>query len=80
MKIGLVPVNVGVHNMEQMVGLAQKAESVGLESLWTFEHVIIPDDYSSKYPYADDGKMPVTPTTNFVDPLVAIAALAGHKK
>ncbi len=80
MKIGLVPVNVGVHNMEQMVGLAQKAESVGLESLWTFEHVIIPDDYSSKYPYADDGKMPVTPTTNFVDPLVAIAALAGHTK
>jgi probable F420-dependent oxidoreductase len=76
MKIGLAPVNVGVRNMEQMVALAQKAESVGVESLWTFEHVIIPDDYASKYPYARDGKMPVTPTTNFVDPIVSIAALA----
>ena len=55
MKIGLAPVNVGVRNIEQMVGVAQKAESVGLESLWTFEHVILPDDYSSKYPYAPDG-------------------------
>jgi probable F420-dependent oxidoreductase len=78
MKIGLIPVNVGVRDMEQMAGLAKKAESVGFESLWTFEHVVIPDDYDSKYPYSNDGKMPVTSTTNFVDPLISIAALASE--
>jgi probable F420-dependent oxidoreductase len=76
MKIGLVPVNVGVPNVEGMVALAQKAEAVGLESVWTFEHAIVPNDYSSKYPYSADGKMGVTPNTNFVDPLIALSAIA----
>ena len=29
MKIGLIPVNVGVKSVDQMVGLAQYAESLG---------------------------------------------------
>ncbi len=76
MKIGIIPVNVGVASVDAMVGLAQKAESVGLESVWTFEHAIVPDDYQSKYPYSADGKMGVTPDTNFVDPLVALSVVA----
>jgi probable F420-dependent oxidoreductase len=76
MKLGLVPVNVGVPNVDFMVALAQKAEAVGLESVWTFEHVIVPNDYQSRYPYSADGKMGVTPDTNFVDPLVALSAVA----
>ena len=76
MKIGLIPVNVGVSSVDAMVGLARKAESVGVESLWTFEHAIVPNDYSSKYPYSADGKMGVTPETNFVDPLIALSAIA----
>jgi probable F420-dependent oxidoreductase len=80
MKIGLVPVNVGVPNVEAMVALAQKAEAVGLESVWTFEHAIVPNDYSSKYPYSADGKMGVTPDTNFVDPLVALSTIAQATK
>jgi probable F420-dependent oxidoreductase len=80
MKIGLVPVNVGVPNVEAMVALAQKAEAVGLESVWTFEHAIVPNDYSSKYPYSADGKIGVTPDTNFVDPLVALSTIAQATK
>jgi probable F420-dependent oxidoreductase len=80
MKIGLVPVNVGVPNVEAMVALAQKAEAVGLESVWTFEHAIVPNDYSSEYPYSADGKMGVTPDTNFVDPLIALSAIAQATK
>lgn len=76
MKIGLIPVNVGVQSAEQMVGLAQKAESAGVESVWTFEHAIVPLDYSSKYPYSPNGKMGVTPETNFIDPLIALTAVA----
>ena len=57
MKFGLIPVNLGVQNLEQMVGLAQLAEGSGFESVWTFEHVVVPVDYESKYPYNDSGKM-----------------------
>ena len=78
MKIGLVPVNVGVGSVENIVGFAKKAEEVGVESLWTFEHVIVPENYESKYPYDRSGKMGVTPETNFIDPLIALATIAAH--
>ena len=76
MKISIIPINVGVSSVDAMIGLARKAEDVGVESLWTFEHAIVPNDYSSKYPYSADGKMGVTPETNFVDPLIALSAIA----
>jgi probable F420-dependent oxidoreductase len=44
------------------------------------EHVVVPVDYKSKYPYSPDGKMGVTPETNFVDPLVALTAIAANTK
>jgi probable F420-dependent oxidoreductase len=77
MKIGIIPVNIGVQSVDQMVGLSRHAESLGYESVWTFEHVIVPLDYRSKYPYNASGKMGATPETNFVDPLIALAAIAG---
>jgi alkanesulfonate monooxygenase SsuD/methylene tetrahydromethanopterin reductase-like flavin-dependent oxidoreductase (luciferase family) len=61
-----------------MIGLAQLAESVGIESVWTFEHMIVPEDYASKYPYSTDGKMGARPDTNFVDPLIGLTAIAAH--
>ena len=76
MKFALIPVNVGVSSVEQMIGMAQAAEKAGVESVWTFEHVIVPNDYSSKYPYSPNGKMGTTPETNFVDPLIALTAVA----
>lgn len=80
LKVGLVPVNVGVPGVEAMLAIAEKAEQIGVESLWTFEHVVVPVDYKSKYPYSADGKMGVTPETNFVDPLVALTAIAARTR
>lgn len=76
MKIGLIPVNVGAGSAKQLVAVARKAEDVGIESVWTFEHVVVPVDYESKYPYSPNGKMGTSPETNFVDPLIALAAIA----
>jgi len=76
MKIGIIPVNVGVQSVEKMVELAVLAEQSGIESLWTFEHVIVPVDYASKYPYSPNGKMGTTPETNFIDPLIALSVIA----
>ena len=80
MKIGLIPVNVGVPNGEAVVGMAELAERVGFESVWTFEHTMVPIDYASKYPYAPSGKMGAEPETVFVDPLIALAAVAARTR
>ncbi len=78
MKVGLIPVNMGVEHVDQMIAIAQKAESVGIESVWTFEHVIVPVDYESKYPYNASGKMGAPPETNMIDPLIALTAIAAN--
>ncbi len=80
MKFGIVPVNIGVASAEQMITIAQTAEDSGFESVWTFEHVIVPVDYQSKYPYAASGKMGAAPETPFVDPLIALTAIAARTK
>ena len=80
MKFGLIPVNIGAQNAEQMIGMAQLAEAKGYESVWTFEHVIVPIDYQSKYPYNASGKMGADPEANFIDPLLALTAIASSTK
>lgn len=80
MKLGLIPVNVGFKSAEQVVGTAVAAEEAGFESVWTFEHAIVPVEYESKYPYAPSGKMGAAPETNFIDPLIALTAVAASTK
>jgi probable F420-dependent oxidoreductase len=48
--------------------------------VWTFEHVIVPVAYDSKYPYNKSGNMGAAPETNFVDPLIALSAVAAATK
>lgn len=79
MKFGLIPVNIGV-TTEQMIGMSQMAEGAGFESVWTFEHVIVPVDYESKYPYSPSGKMGAAPETPLIDPLIALSAIAASTK
>ena len=80
MKFGLVPINIGVATAEQMITTAQAAEEAGYDSVWTFEHVIVPVDYESKYPYHQSGKMAASPETPFIDPLIALTAVAAQTK
>ena len=58
------------------VEMARSADDAGFESLWTVEHVVYPDDYSSPYPYSPDGKMPAQPSTPIPDPLIWLAYVA----
>jgi len=80
MKVALVPVNIGMQSLEQIVGLARLAESLGFESVWTFEHVMVPLQYESRYPYSQDGKMGGSADAAFLDPLIALTAVAAHTK
>jgi alkanesulfonate monooxygenase SsuD/methylene tetrahydromethanopterin reductase-like flavin-dependent oxidoreductase (luciferase family) len=51
MKLGLMFVNSGpFSNPALLAHLATTAERCGVESMWTVEHVVIPQDYKSPYP------------------------------
>ena len=76
MKVALVPINIGMQSLEQIVGLARLAESLGFESVWTFEHVMVPLQYESRYPYSQDGKMGGSADAAFLDPAVREAQCA----
>jgi probable F420-dependent oxidoreductase len=81
MKIGIVSINVGgPATAKNMIAVAQHAEAAGIESLWTFEHVVVPTAYESKYPYDRSGKMPAAPETWFIDPLISLAYVAAATK
>ncbi|MGB8221843.1 MAG: LLM class F420-dependent oxidoreductase [Polyangiales bacterium] len=81
MKIGIVSINVGgPATAETMLEVVQHAEAAGIESVWTFEHVIVPTDYESKYPYDRSGKMPISPQAWFLDPLISLAHVAAATK
>lgn len=80
MKFGVIPINIGVQSAEQVVEGARIAEDLGFESVWTFEHVMVPLEYESKYPYNPSGKMGAAPEANLVDPLITLAAVAGATK
>lgn len=81
MKVGVVSINVGgPATAERMIETVQHAEAAGIESVWTFEHVIVPTDYQSKYPYDRSGKMPIPPQAWFLDPLISLAHVAAATK
>jgi probable F420-dependent oxidoreductase len=71
MKFGLMFANAGPFGLpDRAVHLAQSAEACGYESLWTVEHVVVPDGYHSKYPYAPSGRMPGPDHMPIPDPLI----------
>jgi probable F420-dependent oxidoreductase len=77
MKFGLAFANVGPFGLpDHGVHLARTAETCGFDSLWTVEHVVVPEGYESAYPYSPTGKMPGTEEMPIPDPLIWLAYVA----
>ncbi|MFQ5698743.1 MAG: LLM class F420-dependent oxidoreductase [Myxococcota bacterium] len=77
MKFGLMFSNVGPFGLpDQAAHLATTAEEVGIESLWTVEHVVVPVAYRSRYPYSASGKMPGPESSPIPDPIVWLSFVA----
>jgi len=64
-------------NPSSLGAVARKAEELGYESLWIPEHIILPVEYKSPYPYSTSGRMPAPPETPLHDPMLALAFIAG---
>lgn len=69
MRLGLYGINLGVcSDPATATRVARAAEAAGLDSLWTAEHVVLPD------PQAPPS--PVPPETELLDPTVCLAFVA----
>ncbi len=70
MKIGL---NMGVSSRSIDVAvIAQKAESLGFESLWLPEHTVMPVHVTTRYQGSADGAIPAS-MSDLGDPLIGLA-------
>ena len=71
MKIGLFGINLGpLGDVDAMIQVAQTAEAAGLDSVWTGEHVVLPDPQVPPSPSA--------PQVPFLDPAIALATIAAN--
>jgi probable F420-dependent oxidoreductase len=77
MKMGLIFANAGPFAHPAMLAhLAKAAEERGFESIWTVEHVVIPHNHRTPYPYSRDGKIPGGEDVAIPDPLLPLAYAA----
>jgi len=77
MRFGVIFANVGPFaTPEGARAIATAAEDTGFDSLWTVEHVLVPADYESTYPYDPSGRMPGGERTDIPDPLVWLSYVA----
>src|SRR5258708_26447581 len=71
MKFGLFGINNGPCAFPKCAAsVARAAEDAGFESVWTGEHVILPDPQAPPSPVAADYPM--------LDPAIAVAFVAAH--
>jgi len=59
-----------------ITSVTRKAEELGYESLWIPEHIMLPVNYKSPYPYSSSGRMPAPPESPLHDPMLVLAYAA----
>ena len=60
--------------------LAIVAETAGFESVIAVEHVVIPSNYYTKYPYSKTGRLPGNEKTDWPDPLAWLTFIGAVTK
>ncbi len=62
---------------DSLVKLAEKADALRFSSLFVTDHVVIPTEYRSAYPYSPTGKFASDWTNGYLEPLALLGFLAG---
>ena len=76
MKFGIMFANVLFGDGEGAKAIATAADDLGYESIWTVEHVAVPKDYQSPYPYSPTGKMGGPDDMSIPDPFTWLTYIA----
>src|SRR5215813_13192540 len=76
MQVGYFSVGIGpTVNPEFVRTIATTAERLGFSTIWAPEHVVLLEEYASKYPYSS-GKFPAPVDTPIADPFTTLAYAA----
>jgi probable F420-dependent oxidoreductase len=82
LKIGMTAIGIGKAAQPGMIKLvAENADRLGFGTLWAPEHVVLFDEYASKYPYSTDGRFLAASTIDLLDPFIGLtyaAAFSGR--
>jgi probable F420-dependent oxidoreductase len=77
MEIGChLPVYGGAATRDGVLRVARRLEELGYDSLWVSYHVVIPWTIASRYPYNATGDFPLSPDTDFLEPLTTLTLAA----
>ena len=63
---------------ELLAAVGAEAEARAIDTIWVGEHVVTFEQYASRYPYAEDGRVPLPGGTGLLEPFTSLAYLAGR--
>jgi probable F420-dependent oxidoreductase len=75
-----IPTASPMTTVELLDAVGRESEARGISTLWVGEHVVLFDQYASRYPYAADGKIPAPSGSGLLDPMVTLSYLAACTK
>ena len=65
---------------ENMGTIARHGEELGYDCLLTGDHILVPREISSPYPYSETGEFPGSGSGESMEQLTVLAFLAGQTK
>jgi probable F420-dependent oxidoreductase len=78
MKFGVfLPISGRAAGPKTLMDAARQAESLGYDSVWCADRIIIPWEIKTPYPYSEGQTFIVPPDRPFFEPLTCLAFLAG---
>ena len=78
MKFGChLPMFGPIGTRDNVLTFARRMEALGYDSLWASDHVALPYDIASRYPYNPSGSFPLAADVAFLEPMTTLALVAG---
>jgi probable F420-dependent oxidoreductase len=79
MDFGCVFPNRGpIASVSNLSRFAEQAEALGYDTVWFSDHIVIPTEVKSFYPYDPSGRMAFKPDEPYWEPLTVIGFVAGR--
>ena len=72
-----VPSRGPLASLENIVALAQKGEELGFDIITVSDHIVVPNDIDSIYPYNETGEFVSSQSGEYMEQLTTVAYLAG---
>ncbi len=77
MKYGVILPNVGpLAHIDSLIQIASRAEALGYDGVFLSDHIAIPTELRSQYPYRSDGRFPLTAADRILEPVTTLSYLS----